>query len=70
MVVKGKIPIPCWELNPSHLAHNLVTILTELSWAQILIVYMLAAHRCRVVLFISAVQINRQMIVIPDEHIK
>jgi len=31
---------------------------------------MLAAHRCRVVLFISAVQINRQMIVIPDEHIK
>jgi len=29
-VVKRKYPCPCWKSNPSHAAHSLVTILTEL----------------------------------------
>jgi len=30
IMVKTEIPCPCWESNPSHPAHSLVTILTEL----------------------------------------
>jgi hypothetical protein len=30
-VAKRKI-LPCWESNPEHPVHSLVTILTELSW--------------------------------------
>jgi len=31
VVVKRKIPSPCWDLNPRYPAHNLV-ILTVLPW--------------------------------------
>jgi len=32
VVARRKIPSPCWESNPSHLAHSLDSVLTELSW--------------------------------------
>jgi hypothetical protein len=31
VVKRKKIFLPCWELNPGHSAHSLVTVLSELS---------------------------------------
>jgi len=44
-VGKRKVPNPCWELNPDHPAHGLVTILTELSHLRIFMLWYLINQR-------------------------
>jgi hypothetical protein len=43
-VENRKFVSPCQESNPSHQAHSIVTILTELSW--LLNMFYLVSHTC------------------------